>query len=203
MQETQGETMTKSAIRTGIRLHARRAQLPLALIVLSLVAGCSNVKRELGVGRNSPDEFAVVKRAPLSLPPEYNLRAPSSEYLPPASEVSQQARGVLMTGTSAAASTDAADQSFLQRTGAAQADPDIRSAINRDNGYIALQSRTMADRLIFWSDKEADLSKMPASIVDATAEAERLEKNKQEGKAANDGNVPVIEKKQSAFDKIF
>lgn len=203
MQETQGETMTKSAIRTGIRLHARRAQLPLALIVLSLVAGCSNVKRELGVGRNSPDEFAVVKRAPLSLPPEYNLRAPSSEYLPPASEVSQQARGVLMTGTSAAASTDAADQSFLQRTGATQADPDIRSAINRDNGYIALQSRTVADRLIFWSDKEADLSKMPASIVDATAEAERLEKNKQEGKAANDGNVPVIEKKQSAFDKIF
>lgn len=203
MQETQGETMTKSAIRTGIRLHARRAQWPLALIVLSLVAGCSNVKRELGVGRNSPDEFAVVKRAPLSLPPEYNLRAPSSEYLPPASEVSQQARGVLMTGTSAAASTDAADQSFLQRTGAAQADPDIRSAINRDNGYIALQSRTVADRLIFWSDKEADLSKMPASIVDATAEAERLEKNKQEGKAANDGNVPVIEKKQSAFDKIF
>ena len=100
-------------------------------------------------------------------------------------------------------SAGSAEQAFLNRAGAQNADPDIRAAINRDNGYIALQNRTVAEKLIFWGDGEVDQSKMPSSVVDATAEAERLQKNREEGKAVNDGNVPVIEKKKSTLDKIF
>jgi hypothetical protein len=44
---------------------------------------------------------------------------------------------------------------------------------------------------------------VPASTVDAKAEAERLKKNQAEGKPANAGDVPVIEKKQGTLDKIF
>ncbi len=181
----------------------RFLMLPAALAALVLVTGCSSVKRELGVGRNSPDEFAVVKRAPLTLPPEYSLRPPSSDYLPPASEVTQQARSVLMGNNTSLYTGGNAEEAFMSRTGVQQADPEIRSTINRDNGYIALQNRTVADRLIFWGDKEVDQSKMPASVIDAEAEAERLKKNKAEGKAVNDGNVPVIEKQKTAFDKLF
>lgn len=181
----------------------RFLMLPLALAAVMLATGCSSVKRELGVGRNSPDEFAVVKRAPLTLPPEYSLRPPSADYLPPASEVTQQARGVLMGNNTSLYTGGTAEEAFMSRAGVQQADPSIRGAINRDNGYIALQNRTVADRLIFWGDHEPDPSKAPASVVDAEAEAERLKQNKEQGKAVNDGNVPVIEKKQSTFDKIF
>lgn len=193
--------MQKSASRVFPRLSLVAA----ALLAATVLSGCDGVKRQLGVGRNSPDEFAVVKRAPLTLPPEYSLRPPSGDILPPASEVTQQARGVLMgntAGTKAVGGT--AEQSFLAQTGAAQADPDIRTAINRDNGYIALQSRTVADKLIFWEEgNDADLSKAPSSVVDAKAEAERLQKNKAEGKPATEGDVPVIEKKKSTLDRIF
>ena len=30
----------------------------------------------LGTGKNPPDEFSVLRKAPLSRPPEYNLRPP-------------------------------------------------------------------------------------------------------------------------------
>jgi hypothetical protein len=155
----------------------RFLMLPAALAAMVLVTGCSSVKRELGVGRNSPDEFAVVKRAPLTLPPEYSLRPPSADYLPPASEATQQARSVLMGNNTSLYKGGSAEEAFMARTGVQQADPSIRNTINRDNGYIALQNRTVADRLIFWGENEPDQNKMPASIVDAEAEAERLKKN--------------------------
>jgi predicted small secreted protein len=194
--------MRKSVIRVVSRLPLLAAVLVLPL----LLAACDTVKKQVGVGRHSPDEFAVVKRAPLSLPPEYALRPPSADYIPPASEATQQARSVLMGGeASAGAATKAgsAEEAFLARAGAQQADPDIRAAINRDNGYIALQNRTVADKLIFWGDGETNPERVPTSVVDAKAEAERLQKNREEGKSVTEGDVPVIEKKKSTFDKIF
>lgn len=44
-------------------------------LILGL-GGCSDPKKALGLGKRSPDEFTVVTRAPLSLPPEYALRPP-------------------------------------------------------------------------------------------------------------------------------
>ena len=193
--------MRKSVIRVVSRLPLLAAVLALPL----LLAACGTVKKQVGVGRHSPDEFAVVKRAPLSLPPEYALRPPSADYIPPASEATQQARSALMGGETpaSAAKAGSAEEAFLARAGAQQADPDIRAAINRDNGYIALQNRTVADKLIFWGDGETNPERVPTSVVDAKAEAERLQKNREEGKSVTEGDVPVIEKKKSTFDKIF
>lgn len=192
--------MRNSATRPVSRFLALTVLLSAAL----MLSGCESVKKQVGAGRHSPDEFAVVKRAPLTLPPEYSLRPPSADYIPPASEATQQARSVLMGEAAAsAAAKGSADQAFLARTGAQQADPDIRAAINRDNGYIALQNRTVADRLIFWSENEDNPDRAPTSVVDAAAEAERIQQNRAEGKPLNDGNVPVIEKKKSTLDKIF
>jgi hypothetical protein len=47
-----------------------------ALGMAVALSGCEGVKKELGLGKNPPDEFQVVSRAPLSLPPDYNLRPP-------------------------------------------------------------------------------------------------------------------------------
>lgn len=51
------------------------------LTVLGLalsIAGCggTSVRDSLGFGKRSPDEFAVVKRQPLIIPPDYDLRPP-------------------------------------------------------------------------------------------------------------------------------
>ena len=54
---------------------------PAALLLgctLILLAGCSGDKltRTFGLTRDAPDEYTVTTRAPLSMPPDYNLRPP-------------------------------------------------------------------------------------------------------------------------------
>jgi hypothetical protein len=41
-----------------------------------VVSGCSDFKREMGLSPSAPDEFAVESRAPLTIPPEFDLRPP-------------------------------------------------------------------------------------------------------------------------------
>ena len=38
--------------------------------------GCSSVSKAIGATKVTPDEFRVVTSAPLTLPPDYNLRPP-------------------------------------------------------------------------------------------------------------------------------
>lgn len=170
----------------------------------SSLSACQSVKRELGVGRNSPDEFMVVKRAPLSLPPDYTLRPPSSTAAATqTSETMQVARSQLLGETSAPATAGTGETALLSKMGAQDADPSIRNVINEENGYIALENRTVADKLLFWKEAETDPEAVPASQVNAKDEAARLKKNQQEGKPVNEGDVPVVEDKQSTIDKLF
>ena len=61
------------------RFRAPRALSCLAFLCLAgalLIAGCSDLKKSIGLERSSPDEFAVESRAPLTMPPDFNLRPP-------------------------------------------------------------------------------------------------------------------------------
>ena len=50
---------------------------------LAALAGCSGtVQEKLGLGKRAPDEFQVVRRAPLILPPDYSLRPPAARRSP-------------------------------------------------------------------------------------------------------------------------
>ncbi len=46
--------------------------------VLSL-GGCSAIGNALGFSKRPPDEFEVVSKSPLVIPPDYNLRPPGEE----------------------------------------------------------------------------------------------------------------------------
>lgn len=177
-----------------------------ALILASLVAltACSSVKKELGVGRQSPDEFTVVKRAPLTLPPDYNLRPPSDGSAVQESEAVQQAKTIVLGTPAATVEAGNAETAIMQKMGTDKRNPSIRDQINKDNGYIALQNRSVKDKLLFWKDQNgAPADDGETSTVDAKAETVRLEKNKQEGKPVTEGDVPVVIEKKSTIDKLF
>jgi hypothetical protein len=58
---------------------ACRALVPLCVVCLagaSLLAGCSDFKQVMGIDQPMPDEFAVESRAPLTVPPDFDLRPP-------------------------------------------------------------------------------------------------------------------------------
>jgi hypothetical protein len=49
----------------------------MAAAVLAVgLGGCEGIRDSLGIGKHPPDEFQVVSRAPLSMPPDFNLRPP-------------------------------------------------------------------------------------------------------------------------------
>ena len=49
-------------------------------LVLSL-GGCSGIGDALGFSKHPPDEYEVVSKAPLVVPPDYGLRPPADEDL--------------------------------------------------------------------------------------------------------------------------
>src|SRR5260370_6618494 len=56
-----------------------RHRLPLfavACLAAGLLSGCTDFRRVVGMDRVGPDEFAVESRAPLTIPPEFDLRPP-------------------------------------------------------------------------------------------------------------------------------
>ena len=77
----------------------RRALLAWGVLcstAVSLLPGCSDMKRAIGLERTSPDEFAVESRAPLTMPPDFELRPPQPGAARPQEKSSgQQARQVI------------------------------------------------------------------------------------------------------------
>ena len=47
-----------------------------ALVAVGL-AGCQSTQRALGMSKVTPDEFRIVTKAPLVVPPDYGLRPPA------------------------------------------------------------------------------------------------------------------------------
>src|SRR5208283_2153883 len=62
----------------------------------SLLPGCGDFKRAVGLEKTSPDEFAVESRAPLTIPPDFDLRPPQpGAPRPQEKSADQQARQVI------------------------------------------------------------------------------------------------------------
>lgn len=61
-------------MRRQLRFLTRAA--PVIALAFAVVGCSSGLKNDLGLSKKAPDEFAVVKNAPLSLPPDFNLRPP-------------------------------------------------------------------------------------------------------------------------------
>ena len=53
-------------------------KLVVSLLTLSALtlSACESTKEQFDFSKKAPDEFAVVKRAPLAMPPSYELTAP-------------------------------------------------------------------------------------------------------------------------------
>ena len=177
--------------------------------LLLAAAGCSGTKESLGLVQDPPDEFRVVSRAPLAIPPDFALRPPRpGEVRPQEGTATEQARTAVFRATDNQKPTlDAVsgggrtmgESALLLAAGAAETDPDIREIINRETQLIGDDDGYFYDVLVFWRDSEP-----PGEIVDAAAEAKRLRENAALGRSVTAGQTPTIERKRKAlFEGIF
>lgn len=159
--------------------------------ILLMLSGCEGAKEKMGLTHQAPDEFAVVTRAPLVMPPDYTLRPPQPGALRPQEQSpSAQAREIIFGGEALRANEpDAAELSLLERTGAVNADPSIRQIVDQEAAALETRERPVAERLFGWGRDRPP----PATVVDAAAEAERLRRAKEADKPITEGDSPSIE----------
>ncbi|MFP4314060.1 MAG: DUF3035 domain-containing protein [Alphaproteobacteria bacterium] len=142
------------------------------------LAGCSSVKDQVGLSRSSPDEFMVVKNAPLAMPPDYTLRPPRPGAPRPQDVAASEAARATVFGADSenagsAQEQDGAENVLLQKAGSGQANPDIRSVVDQETARMKNENQSVANKLLGWGDDEPK-----GEVINAKEEAERLkEKN--------------------------
>jgi hypothetical protein len=66
-----------SGFRRMVTAVRHRGLAAVAIVAAGLsLTGCDSFKRAVGMEKTSPDEFAVESRAPLTVPPDFDLRPP-------------------------------------------------------------------------------------------------------------------------------
>lgn len=154
-----------------------------ALVAAAGLAGCQSTQKALGMSKVTPDEFRVVTKAPLVVPPDYALRPPApGEPRPQELQPESAARNALLGQREGEMRTDG-EKLLVAKAGADKADPLVRYVVDDEFGDLAHKEKGFADRVMFWRKEDAaakpaegaglDNSNAP---VDAAAEQERVAK---------------------------
>ena len=173
----------------------------MTLIRNSLILGCAAFalsacglsKDDFGLGRKNPDEFAVVKRAPLEIPASYYLPTPTPGAARPQEISPEEAAKTAVLGkksNSSETQSSAIEQVLIQQTGADQAEANIRSRVDRETQEYIETNIPVTEKLL---NKVGANRQAPALVVDAEAEAQRIRNNIEAGRDITDGEVPTLE----------
>jgi hypothetical protein len=121
-----------------------------ALVLMGLaaavaVSGCG-AKRALGLERSAPDEFRVITKAPLVMPPDFALRPPRPGEARPADNAAPAAPAVFGENTGAQASDG--EKLLIAKAGATSVDSSIAGTVDFEGGAVIRKSETYANRVL-------------------------------------------------------
>src|ERR1700679_3765247 len=128
--------------------------LPIAIrliaptVIVALSTGCSgdnSLTRTFGLTRDAPDEFTVVTRAPLSMPPDFTLRPPQPRAIRPQDQ-----------------SDRSQAESALVRDAGGGAPADIRARVDQE-ARLDTSNDSFVDKVLYW--RKPDTQK---AVVDPT-----------------------------------
>ncbi len=139
--------------------HSRRIGFAALLVgAVTLLAGCDTIREATGNDKQPPDEFAVLTKAPLIIPPDFNLRPPKPGATPlnqsEPTDTAQQSLFGADTATIAKSipgNMSDGEKMLLASAGAQNADPSIRQDLATDRNK-ALQSASddFTNSVLFW-----------------------------------------------------
>ncbi|MEM7045411.1 MAG: DUF3035 domain-containing protein [Pseudomonadota bacterium] len=155
---------------------------------LAACGGGETVQQALGFEQKGPDEMAVIKRPPLIVPPDYNLRPPSPEEAEDGSEAASDAARRTLIGPDASIDGGSNDSRSLL-TGTSTENADAEAASEGQNLLVSRSDRTERDldalegtraenrvdgallrRLLAWTP--GDLAPSAEAAADGEAETE-------------------------------
>ena len=178
----------------------------LLLFTIFFLGGCGEETRKtLGLGKRQPDEFQVLRKAPLVVPPNFTLRPPDPGAKTNEGNLAKdQAREALFGPTKdlTTIAGSAGEYALLKGIGVQGSDPNIRKKLSNDR-QLAKEEKGFVDNLMFWKDKNSKELESVDPVIDSRAEAERFRKNKADGNAHDSENIATIKVRNRPIDKLF
>jgi hypothetical protein len=120
------------------------------------LSGCNSTAQALGMTKVVPDEFRVVTKAPLTVPPDYSLRPPAPGQPRPQELQPESAARTALLGARAAQQRDDGEKLLVAKAGGDKADPLVRYVVDDEFGEIAHKDPSFADRVMFWHKNKTD-----------------------------------------------
>ena len=169
---------------------------------LALLVACSGVQEQFGLIQATPDEFAVLTRSPLIVPPDLALRPPRPGA-PRPQDASQRrvAQSALFGADDASGAATAqaleeegfspAEARMLIAAGADRTPTDIRSQVRQETANQIAADRRLIDAVL-------SLGPPPGERLDPNAEKRRLRDLAATGTDVATLPVPVIERRRRA-----
>ena len=189
-----------------------KRSIAFASILISVIAlsGCEETKRVFGKTKESPDEFAVYRRAPLSLPPDSDLRPPTPGVSRPhVLNPRDQARAALglsgknidkidLSKSEDITRSSSGERALLALTGANKANPQIRKLVEEKTADLYENNETFTDKMVFWRSKEKGV------VLDPEKELKRINEAQSLGKPLSSNDIPIVtRKKKGLLEGIF
>jgi hypothetical protein len=182
--------------QTPVRCRVAPALLFGLMLIGPGLSGCGEVRNALGYNKKPPDEFAVIARAPLSVPPNFALRPPEPGAQRPQEPPKRHgARDLIVKNTGGAQGADTTSDGTIRRllrTG--EAEPGIREIVNRETAAFVYEDEFLIDKVLFWKPKAPR-----GIVVDAEQEKKRLQENAALGKKIDEGETPTIKRKRGGI----
>lgn len=153
----------------------------IGLVIVLGATACSDYRRAIGTEKSTPDEFQVVVRPPLSLPPEFTTRpdATTTDL-----GVDEKSSINLMNRLFERRNTTATGYDEFFELGSV--DPDIRVKVDQETTGIIFERR-LPINVIFGGLPEV------GPILDQILEDRRIRTNLIQKKAINEGATPAYD----------
>ena len=163
-------------------MRTKATYLPVALLAASLaLSGCSSFNDALGLSKTSPDEFEVVVRPPLTLPPSFSLDPveTGSAALPSTDAVSVTEQVLVGRGLDT-------ESGFDGLFGTHRIEPDIRTKVDEETLGIQTEKR-IAVEVLFGGRPDVGPTLSPE------AEAQRIRDAQRDGRSLTETPTPAID----------
>jgi len=160
-----------------------RAKLVAASVVLmgaSALSGCGGFSKTIGMAKVTPDEFRVVTKAPLTVPPDFSLRPPAPGEPRPQELQPESAARVALLGQQDASNRSDGEKLLDTKAGGDKADPLIRYVVDDEFGAIAHKDKSFADWVMFWhrgkapEPTEGEIAANTSTPIDPAVEVKRI-----------------------------
>jgi len=164
-----------------------RAALLIAVTAVALT-GCDSLRDAAGMEKSAPDEFAVTTKAPLVIPPDYNLQPPRPGAVPTNQvDPTEAAEGALFGNDPAAIAAQLpntyseTEKMLLANAKVQNIDPAIRQNLASDYKNMLGADDGFTKDILFWQKPKTDTGQP----LDADKEAKTID-----GKRAGQAPVP-------------